>query len=259
LRNVPEDEPMLPEDENELETPTRSTARLHPSLSTSDTRKSRVLRTCGNFIVDYSYDDESSEWCEATFQFDLAGSKVMMINIIEKLAEKAVILEAPGIERAMTSQCKNPSEAGRHRLKCEGVNLRELWRFPDVLELGTLYSNNIHKIAKAYGIEAGRRVLIKEVQDVFKVYGIEIDPRHLSLIADYMTFEGVYRPFNRFGIESNPFPFQKMSFETSMSFLKTAAAFGQADELGSPSSRIIVGRVINQGTGMMDLLPKLTV
>ena len=94
---------------------------------------------------------------------------------------------------------------------------------------------------------------------MFKVYGIEIDPRHLSLIADYMTFEGVYRPFNRFGIESNPFPFQKMSFETSMSFLKTAAAFGQADELGSPSSRIIVGRVINHGTGMMDVLPKLTV
>jgi len=100
--------------------------------------------------------------------------------------------------------------------------------------------------------------LFQEVQDVFKVYGIQIDPRHLSLIADYMTFEGVYKPFNRIGIESNPFPFQKMSFETSAKFLKDATAFGQVDELGSPSSRIVVGRVINQGTGMMDLLPKLT-
>lgn len=99
----------------------------------------------------------------------------------------------------------------------------------------------------------------QEVQDVFKVYGIAIDPRHLSLIADYMTFEGVYKPFNRHAIETNPFPFQKMSFETSTTFLKSAAAHGLADELGSPSSRIIVGRVINQGTGMMDLLPKLTV
>lgn len=94
---------------------------------------------------------------------------------------------------------------------------------------------------------------------MFKVYGIHIDVRHLSLIADYMTYEGVYKPFNRNGIQSNPFPFQKMSFETSMGFLRAATAFGQPDELGSPSSRIIVGRVVNQGTGMMDLLPKLTV
>jgi len=37
-----------------------------------------------------------------------------------------VIHEAPGIQRALTSECKDPSEAGRHRLKCEGVNLQVL-------------------------------------------------------------------------------------------------------------------------------------
>lgn len=94
---------------------------------------------------------------------------------------------------------------------------------------------------------------------MFKVYGIHIDARHLSLIADYMTFEGVYKPFNRIGIESNPSPFQKMSFETSTHFLRSATAFGQPDDLGSPSSRIVVGRVIGQGTGMVDLIPKISV
>ena len=74
-----------------------------------------------------------------------------------------------------------------------------------------------------------------------------------------MTFEGAYKPFNRMGIESNASPFQKISFETGMSFLRSATAFGQPDDLGSPSSRIVVGRVIGQGTGLIDLIPKLSI
>jgi hypothetical protein len=31
----------------------------------------------------------------------------------------------------------------------------------------------------------------------FQAYGIEVNPRHLSLVADYMTFDGTYKPFNR--------------------------------------------------------------
>ena len=142
---------------------------------------------------------------------------------------------------------------------CKSIFLQELWKYTDVLDQNSIYCNNIHAVAKIYGIEAARRVIIKEIQDVFQVYGIPVDDRHLSLIGDYMTFEGVYKPFNRIGIESNPFPFQKMSFETSTHFLRSATAFGQPDDLGSPSSRIVVGRVIGTGTGMCDLLPKITV
>jgi len=61
---------------------------------------------------------------------------------------------------------------------------------------------------------------------VFKVYGIVIDPRHLTLIGDYMTFSGVYRPFNRIGIESSASPLQQMSFETVVSFLRDATLSG---------------------------------
>ena len=46
-------------------------------------------------------------------------------------------------------------------------------------------------------------------QSVFAAYGIAVDPRHLSLIADYMTFLGSYRPMNRIGIDSSPCPFLK--------------------------------------------------
>jgi len=227
------------------------------NISQEDLRVQNVLRR-DKHIVAYLVDAEN-EWCEVTLQFPLAGSKVMLVTVIEKLAEKSTIHESPGITRGMASESKDPNEIGRFRLKTEGLNIWELWKHPNILDLSSVYSNNIHTIAKTYGIEAARRALIKEVEDVFKVYGIHIDPRHLSLIGDYMTFEGIYKPFNRIGIESNPFPFQKMSFETSTHFLRQATAFGQPDDLGSPSSRIIVGRVIGTGTGMCDLLPKLTI
>lgn len=59
------------------------------------------------------------------------------------------------------------------------------------------------------------------------VTGIAVDPRHLSLVADYMCFEGVYKPLNRFGIRSNSSPLQQMTFETSFQFLKQATLMGQ--------------------------------
>ena len=47
----------------------------------------------------------------------------------------------------------------------------------------------------------------------YNIYYIYYLFRHLSLIADYMTIDGSYRPFNRIGIENNPSPLQQMTFE----------------------------------------------
>ncbi|KAK2150876.1 hypothetical protein LSH36_384g01030 [Paralvinella palmiformis] len=99
---------------------------------------------------------------------------------------------------------------------------------------------------------------VEEVRDVFAAYGISVDYRHLSLVADYMTFEGLYRPFNRIGIESNASPLQKMTFETSMNFLKAATIQGASDDLCSPSSRIVVGRLVTGGTGAFEVVQPLT-
>ena len=57
--------------------------------------------------------------------------------------------------------------------------------------------------------------------------GIVVDPRHLSLVSDYMCFEGVYKPLNRHGIQSSSSPLQQMTFETSYKFLKEATMMGK--------------------------------
>lgn len=65
------------------------------------------------------------------------------------------------------------------------------------------------------------------MQDVFSVYGIVVDPRHLLLIADYMTSSGEFLPLNRKGMESSTSPLQQMSFESSLAFLKNAIMQGE--------------------------------
>lgn len=104
-----------------------------------------------------------------------------------------------------------------------------------------------------------QKILLQEVKDVFAVYGIQVDYHHLSLVADYMTYQGSYTGFNRMSMGSNPSPLQKITFETSVNFLLHACTNARPDQLRSPSARIIAGQVVHSGTGAFDILQKLSV
>ena len=78
------------------------------------------------------------------------------------------------------------------------------------------------------------------------------------LIADYMTRSGSYQAFSRFGYNANPSPFMKMSFETTLAFLKDAVLGGDWDELTNPSARICVGGMGKVGTGGFDVFLPLS-
>lgn len=116
--------------------------------------------------------------------------------------------------------------------ECENIHqlffifLQEMFKYAQILDLHKLYTNDIYGVSRIYGIEAANRVILKEVKDVFKVYGITVDSRHLSLIADYMTFDGTFQPLSRKGMEDSASPLQQMSFEASLNFLKNATLQG---------------------------------
>lgn len=69
--------------------------------------------------------------------------------------------------------------------------------------------------------------------------------------------QGGYRACNRMGIDSSASPFLKISFETAAHFLTDATMRGATDQLTSPASRLVLGRVIEAGTGCMDLVHRL--
>ena len=63
--------------------------------------------------------------------------------------------------------------------------------------------------------------------NVFGAYGIDVSKRHLSLTADYMTFTGSIAPFNRVAMASSASPLQKMTFETTVAFLRDSLLNGK--------------------------------
>jgi len=62
---------------------------------------------------------------------------------------------------------------------------------------------------------------------VFAAYGITVNYRHLSLLADYMTCDGKYKPFNQTGLRSHSSALQKMTYEASTKFLKETMMAGK--------------------------------
>jgi DNA-directed RNA polymerase I subunit RPA1 len=201
------------------------------------------------FIRGYKYDKKHSTWCELTFEFPTKMRKVDLTPVLRDVAAKSVIYEIPHIRRAITYKQNDETI-----LKTDGINIVEMFKYNQILDIHRLYSNDIHGIAKTYGIEAAARVIVKEVQNVFKVYGIVVDPRHLLLIADYMTFDGTFKSLSRNGMGSSASPLQQMSFETSLKFMCEATVMAKEENLCNPSGRLMVGQPSNMGTGAFKLI-----
>ena len=59
------------------------------------------------------------------------------------------------------------------------------------------------------------------------------------------------------GMAPNGSPLLKMSFESAGKFLTEAAVHGRCDRLDGPSARLVLGKIVEAGTGECELLQKL--
>ena len=80
----------------------------------------------------------------------------------------------------------------RQKLTTNGSNLPGLWEFAEgtekrILEIDDIYSNDIYAMLKTYGVEMARAAILREMKGIFGVYNIDVNRRHLELIADYMV------------------------------------------------------------------------
>ncbi|XP_022539298.2 DNA-directed RNA polymerase I subunit RPA1 [Astyanax mexicanus] len=233
--------------------PSESSNNQEQADGTQDSMRITSVLQISDSIEGYKYDDTNGLWCEITLSLPVSKVHFDLTSLVVAQAQNAVIIETKGITRCLLNEVTTKDGAKELFLKTEGINMHEMFKHGHILDLNRLYSNEIHAMANTYGIEVALRVIEKEIKDVFAVYGIEVDPRHLSLVADYMCFEGVYKPLNRLGIQSNSSPLQQMTFETSFKFLKEATMLGSYDKLNSPSACLVVGKVVKGGTGLFDL------
>eukprot|EP00127_Corallochytrium_limacisporum_P000656 Clim_evm55s22 gene=Clim_evmTU55s22 len=205
-------------------------------------------------VAMYDIDDHRQQAIAFTLVLPGSDEKILAVDILQRIVSEMTLRSVPGVKKAFVVPNTKPDAEAPYNLNVEGVNIHHLWNHGEACSLlPKLSTNHVHAMLKTYGVEAARAVLTREIQSVFEVYGIGVDPRHLSLIGDYMTFEGGYRPFNRLGMRSNISPFAKMSFETTGAFLKEATEHHDSDDIRTPSAAIVVGNVCEVGTGVIDM------
>ncbi|OQS01274.1 DNA-directed RNA polymerase I subunit RPA1 [Achlya hypogyna] len=192
---------------------------------------------------------------ELKLRFPANFKTLLLVPLIEKVASQVLVRSCPGISRCyMTKQRLDKSGAEEQCIQTAGLNFQAIWERNDVLDVNRLVTNDIYQVLLHYGVEAARASISKQIQDVFGVYGISVDPRHLSLLADYMTHYGDYMPLNRSGMARKGSSFQQITFETSMKFLTQAATGGFGDDMAGPSARLVLGQPVKLGTGSFSLM-----
>ncbi|RLG06692.1 MAG: DNA-directed RNA polymerase subunit A'/A'', partial [Thaumarchaeota archaeon] len=145
-------------------------------------------------------------------------------------------------------------EDGEYVILTEGSNLKEVIQLPEV-DHRRVWTNNIHEIAAVLGIEAARAAIIRELKHVLEEQGLDVDVRHLMILADMMTLSGVVRQVGRHGVvRLKSSPLARAAFEISVQTLLDAAARGEIDRLKGNVERILIGKEIKVGTGMVSLM-----
>lgn len=214
-------------------------------------------------ITRFRFDEANGEWCKLTLEYDANIPKILMLSIVEEALRSSVIQQISGLKTCTYDaayEIKNPVTGNREKIAVvhtEGVNLKAMQSYSSFINPNTIQTNDIAAMLSVYGVEACRATIIQELSAVFGGHGIQVDQRHLNLIADFMTRGGGFSPFNRNGLKGGVSPFMKMSFETTVGFLADAVLDGDWDDLKNPSSRIVIGRTSKVGTGAFDVLTQV--
>ena len=99
-----------------------------------------------------------------------------------KKHDKELLVEGYGLQKVMITQGSYvlPSLAVLHGSLLLGI----------VGEFTS--SNHIVETAQVLGIEAARRTIINEIQFTMQSHGMSIDPRHVMLLGDVMTYKVIH-------------------------------------------------------------------
>ncbi len=181
---------------------------------------------------------------------DVSKPYKTLMDIFEKI-RKEVIAGIKEIKRVIIRK-----EGDEYVLYTEGSNLKKVMKVKGVDYTRTI-TNNIYEIYEVLGIEAARNAIIKEAIETLEEQGLEVDVRHIMLVADVMTADGELRQIGRHGVAGEKQSIlARAAFEMTVNNLLEAAVKGEIDELRGITENIIVGQPIKLGTGDIELVYK---
>jgi len=157
-----------------------------------------------------------------------------------------------GIKRIIIR--KEPNEG--YVIYSEGSNLEKVLTIIGVDPYRTT-TNDIQAVGRVLGIEAARNMIIQEAHNTLSEQGLNVDLRHIMLVADVMTAGGTIKAIGRHGVsKEKESVLSRAAFEITVSHLLQAARRGETDSLGGVAENIIVGQPVNLGTGAVELVMK---
>ncbi len=175
---------------------------------------------------------------------------------IKRLRERIIDLRLKGIKGIKRVLIQK--EGDEYVLHTDGSNLAAVLLIKGI-DPHRIYTNNVSEIAEVLGIEAARVAIIKEAFQVLDQQGLDVDVRHVILVADLMTATGRIRQIGRHGVSGEKSSvLARAAFEVTVKHLLDAASHGEEDALEGVTENVIVGQSIPLGTGIVELFMRFS-
>lgn len=176
------------------------------------------------------------------------------LNELYKLREKIKNLHLTGIKDV--KQVLPVKRGEEFIIITAGSNLKAVYNL-EFVDISRTTTNDIHGIADMLGIEAARTAIMAEILKVVESQGLNIDDRHIMLVADLMCNTGEIKGITRYGIVSEKSSVMaRASFETPIKHLINAALVGEEDRLTSVVENVMINQSVPVGTGLPGLIIK---
>jgi len=177
------------------------------------------------------------------------------LNEIYKAKEKIKDIYLKGVKGI--SQVLPVKRGDEYVIVTAGSNLKDVLVLEMVDETRTI-SNSIFEVLNVLGIEAARQTIINEVFKVIERQGLNVDVRHIMLVADLMCNTGLIKGITRYGVVSEKASvLARASFETPIKHMVEASLIGEVDHLNSVVENVMLNQPVPVGTGLPGLVTKV--
>lgn len=176
------------------------------------------------------------------------------IRELRLLADKIRDLQISGIKGIGKVVIRH--ERNEWVIHTEGSNIGAILKIEGV-DIQRTTTNDIFEIEKVLGIEAARNAIIHELYTTMEEQGLSVDIRHIMLVADMMTADGIVKSIGRHGISGEKTSvLARAAFEETGKHLLNASIRGETDNLSGIIENVIVGQPIPHGTGSVGVIVK---
>jgi DNA-directed RNA polymerase beta' subunit len=211
-------------------------------------------RTAENWVVRvrllHGEEMTDSEWYHETQQ--------MHVQILRKAcANQAHIVDWATAGKAEYKELDPESDCIQKKevwvIQASGSSLASMSRIKE-LDWTRAHTNDIAMTNAVLGLEAANALYYEQMLSVLTNDGSYIDPRHVQLFADAVTYYGYPMPARRHGVLRKKTGWaHRASFEEMVGVLMAGAVRGEVEDLVAPAGAVMTGQMGAFGSGWVGL------